>query len=205
MKIKKPYTITESEKNRIIGLHSKRVLNEEMGMMCETCGKVHEGACGGTYETEELEEISDWANDYDDGDDDWREEMGEEMLTDLNGGTYEVAEGRGMVEPTLIRGGGGPPSGITPGNTAGGIPMSTIPGLPKGWKVVTQQEIEEEETMSDLYEVWLGHEETELVSEGAQNINRRPKKEQIYELPRRFGNRRMTESELVNMVNAIVK
>ena len=103
MNIKKPYTISESEKNRIMGLHSKMVLNEESGMMCETCGKVHEGACGGTYETEELEEISAWANDYEDGTDDWKEEMGEEMLTDLNGGTYHVAEG-GMVEPTLVRG-----------------------------------------------------------------------------------------------------
>lgn len=174
MKIKKPYTITESEKTRIMGLHSKRVLNEEAGMMCETCGKVHEGACGGTYETEELEEISDWANDYEDVDDDWKSEMDEEELTNLNGGTYHVAEE------------------VVPG------------GLPNGWKMRTQQDLEEEEVMSDLYEVWLGHEETELVSEGVQNINRRPKKEQIYELPGRFGNRRMTESELVNMVNAIV-
>ena len=30
--------------------------DEEAGMMCETCGKVHEGACGGTYETQELDE-----------------------------------------------------------------------------------------------------------------------------------------------------
>ena len=29
MNIKKPYTISESEKNRIMGLHSKKVLNED--------------------------------------------------------------------------------------------------------------------------------------------------------------------------------
>ena len=70
--------------------------------------------------------------------------------------------------------------------------------------MLNAQEIGEEESMSDLYEVWLGHEETQLFSEGISNITRRPNKEQIYELPKRFGNKRMTESELVNMVNTIL-
>ena len=232
MKINKPYTISESEKNRIRGLHTK-VLREDSGreesshygkdmghddkelydLKHDDASHVHiddlEDDIHYDHDhdlgdgKDELEEISVWANDYEDVDDDWREEMGEEMLTDLNGGTYEVAEEReqGMVEPTLIRGGGGPPGGgpIVPPTTSTGINASTIPGgLPKGWKMVTSQEIEEEDYMSDLYEVWLGDEETELVSEGI------PNKEQIYELPSRFGNKRMTETELVKMINTIV-
>jgi len=233
MKIRKPYTISESEKNRIRGLHSN-LLKEDSGHDEAMNYGRDEGADdrrlydlkhdGGSQShidkleddmhydhihddydmEEELEEISDWANDYEDGDDDWKEEMGEEMLTDLNGGTYEVAEERGMVEPTLIRG-GGPPGlgGGVPGTTADGIPASTKPGgnLPKGWRMSTPQELEEEGYMSDLYEVWLGHEETELISEG----NGRPLTELVYELPSRFGNKRLTEGELVNMINTIIK
>ena len=148
---------------------------------------------------------------YDDGDDDWMEEMGEEELTDLNGSTYHVAEEveNGRVDVTVRPGTGSPmpggPGVVVPGTGVDGLPTSTIPGgLPKGWKMLSKQEIDEEESMSDVYEVWLGHEETELVSEGITNITRRPKKEQIYELPKRFGNKRMTESELIGMVNAIV-
>ena len=60
MRIKKTYTVTESEKNRIRGLHNnvKNLLREGTGEICEDCGKVHEGACGGeTYEDYELEEV----------------------------------------------------------------------------------------------------------------------------------------------------
>ena len=43
MKIGKPYTITESEKNRIRGLHLglKSIIQEQT--VCEECGGVHEG------------------------------------------------------------------------------------------------------------------------------------------------------------------
>tara|TARA_R100001377_G_scaffold77321_1_gene54560 strand:+ start:2289 stop:2873 length:585 start_codon:yes stop_codon:yes gene_type:complete len=193
MKIRKPYTITEGEKSRIMGLHktAKNILTEdsgyeedmnyesnkshddkelydlshdgssqthidnlkadmsyddihddydmEEGMMCETCGKVHEGACGGTYEGE----------------------LDEEMLTDLNGGTYEVAE----------------------------------TSMPEGWKMVTKDDIQEQKNMDDVYEVWFGNESDELITEDNQTM---------YELPKRFGNKRLTETALVNMINNII-
>ena len=52
--MKAKYIISEDEKNRILGLHNdaKKILIEgygevsEGGMMCEDCGKVHEGSCG---------------------------------------------------------------------------------------------------------------------------------------------------------------
>ena len=108
---------------------------------------------------------------------------------------------QGMVEPTLIRGGGGPPGGpIVPPNPAGGGTQSTIPGgLPKGWVMKTPEELDEENAMDDLYEVWLGHEDN-VVLEAPYTI-----KEKIYELPARFGNKRLTETEMVNMINSIIK
>jgi|TARA_R110002020_G_scaffold1110_1_gene5478 hypothetical protein len=234
MKIRKPYTISENEKNRIRGLHSK-LLKEDSGHDEAMNYGRDEGADdrrlydlkhdGGSQShidkleddmhydhihddydmEEELEEISAWANDYEDGDDDWKEEMGEEMLTDLNGSTYEVTEGENAKVDVVVMPDNTPlgPGGINPPFPAGGIPASTKPGgnLPKGWRMSTPQELEEEKYMSDLYEVWLGHEETELISEGIG----RPLKELVYELPSRFGNKRLTEGELVNMINTIIK
>ena len=222
MKINKPYTISESEKNRIRGLHTK-VLREDSGreesshygkdmghddkelydLKHDDASHVHiddlEDDIHYDHDhdlgagKDELEEISAWANDYEDVDDDWEEEMGEEMLTDLNGSTYHVAEEKGKVDTVIFEPTGGPPGlgGGVPGTPGGGVPASTNPGvnLPKGWKMATPEEIEEEEYMSDLYEVWLGDEETEV----------------IYELPSRFGNKRLTETELVNMINTIIE
>ena len=46
-----------------------------------------------------------------------------------------LLEEKGKVEPTLIRGGGGPPGGpITPPNEGGGIPASTRPGGNSGFE-----------------------------------------------------------------------
>ena len=192
MKIRKPYTISESEKNRIRGLHGK-LLKEDSGHDeamnygrdeghddKELYDLKHHGGSKRHIDNleddmhfdhihddydmeEEIKEIAVWGEDNED----WKEEMGEEVLTDLNGNTYEVAE------------------------TA----------IPQGWRKGTPQDIAEEEYMSDLYEVWLGHEETEVISEGIG----RPVKELVYELPSRFGNKRLTESELVNMINTIIK
>lgn len=142
MKIRKPYTITESEKNRIRGLHTttlQKLINEQA--VCESCGKVHENkhGCGVAYE----------------------EELGEEMLTDLNGGTYEVAE----------------------------------TNLPDGWRMMTKEDLQEERYMGDMYDVWFGNEKDDVILE---------QQETMYELPKRFGNKRLTESALINMINNII-
>jgi len=73
--------------------------------------------------------------------------------------------------------------------------------LPKGWKMVTPAELDEEDMMDDLYEVWLGHENK--IGMVQENPNLR--KPRIFELPTRFGNKRLTEIELVNMINTIIK
>tara|TARA_R110001583_G_scaffold37545_1_gene122188 strand:- start:3635 stop:4174 length:540 start_codon:yes stop_codon:yes gene_type:complete len=179
MKIGKPYTITESEKNRIRGLHLglKSIIQEQTvceecggvhegacggdmyegtGMMCETCGKVHEGACGGMYE----------------------DELDEEMLTDLNGGTYEIAE----MTP-----------GLPKGWKMGEVSETNVPD---GWKMVSKTDIQEQKYMEDIYDVWFGNETDDVISEERQTI---------YQLPKRFGNKRLTETALINMINNIIK
>ena len=73
--------------------------------------------------------------------------------------------------------------------------------LPKGWKMVTPAELDEEDMMDDLYEVWLGHENKIGMVQETPNL----RKPRIFELPTRFGNKRLTEIELVNMINTIIK
>ena len=59
------------------------------------------------------------------------------------------------------------------------------------WELGKNSDLEEITYMNELYDVTLGHEDvpTEL----------------MYELPKRFGNKRLTESQLIDMVNSIVK
>ena len=156
MKIGKPYTIIETQKNRIRGLHLglKSIIQEQT--VCEECGGVHEGACGGMYE----------------------DELDEEMLTDLNGGTYEIAE----MTP-----------GLPKGWKMGEVSETNVPD---GWKMVSKTDIQEQKYMEDIYDVWFGNETDDVISEERQTI---------YQLPKRFGNKRLTETALINMINNIIK
>jgi len=63
---------------------------------------------------------------------------------------------------------------------------------PKNDKRSIKDDLEEIRYMNELYDVTLGHEDKELV-------------EVTYELPKSFGNKRLTESRLIDMVNSIVK
>jgi len=60
-------------------------------------------------------------------------------------------------------------------------------------------DLEEIRYMNELYDVTLGHEDIPNPLEGDTRT------ESIYELPKRFGNKRLTESQLIDMVNSIVK
>jgi len=73
--------------------------------------------------------------------------------------------------------------------------------LPKGWRMVSPEELDEENAMDDLYEVWLGHEDNIVLEDNTPYTI----KEKIYELPARFGNKRLTETEMINMINSIIK
>mgnify|MGYP003635307101 CR=1 FL=1 len=73
--------------------------------------------------------------------------------------------------------------------------------LPKGWKMISPEELDEENVMDDLYEVWLGHEDNIVLEDNTPYMV----KEKIYELPARFGNKRLTEIEMINMINSIIK
>tara|TARA_B100000287_G_scaffold426387_1_gene474209 strand:+ start:1106 stop:1777 length:672 start_codon:yes stop_codon:yes gene_type:complete len=72
--------------------------------------------------------------------------------------------------------------------------------LPKGWKMKTITEIEEERSMDELYEIWSGKEDRDFL---LKEMNE--PKEKVYELPARFGHKRLTESQLVNMIKTITK
>ena len=75
--------------------------------------------------------------------------------------------------------------------------------LPTGWTMRTKEEIEEENIMDDLYEVWSGHEDDKALRESMMDDG--TIKEQWYELPLRFGNKRLTESQLLRMIDTIIK
>lgn len=72
--------------------------------------------------------------------------------------------------------------------------------LPKGWKMKTITEIEEERSMDELYEIWSGKEDSDSL---LKEMNE--PKEKVYELPARFGHKRLTESQLINMIKTITK
>ena len=210
MNIRKPYTITESEKNRIRGLHTnlKNVINEyyddrtwEDQIKDLSKGiPTPDNPFGGTSSEGGSEE------DLEKGDRRYVE-MGEEMLTDLNGGTYEVAEERGKVDSVIFEPTAGPPGlgGGVPGTPGGGTPASTNPGgnLPKGWTMKTPEELQEEAGMDDIYEIWSGQEDTDSLRESMRDTG--TSGEMVYELPRRFGKKRLTESQLISMINTIIK
>ena len=275
MRIKKTYTVTESEKNRILGLHNnvKNLLREGTGEICEDCGKVHEGACGGeTYEDYELEESL-----YDDARREfpthpWEKEREvgeaydgrtwEDQIKDLSkgiptpgnpsGGMTSGGGDRGRAERREGSEGGknrtkGPVktdskgrvmnpkdqpscSGFIIGGGGGGCcychgvfqscpcgPVFDVEdmfgegkksemretALPTGWTMRTKEEIEEENIMDDLYEVWSGHEDDKALRESMMDDG--TIKEQWYELPLRFGNKRLTESQLLRMIDTIIK
>ena len=72
--------------------------------------------------------------------------------------------------------------------------------IPQGWTMKSPTELEEEAMMDDIYEVWSGQEDRDaLIRE--MNMT----KETVYELPARFGKKRLTESQLINMINTITK
>ena len=75
--------------------------------------------------------------------------------------------------------------------------------LPTGWTMKTLEEINEEGTMDDLYEVWSGHEDDQALRESMRDDG--TIKESIYQLPARFGNKRLTESQLIHMIKTIIK
>ena len=63
--------------------------------------------------------------------------------------------------------------------------------VPEGWTMKSPEELEEEAMMGDVYEVWSGQEDRDaLIRE--MNMT----KETVYELPARFGKKRLTESQL---------
>ena len=250
MNLRTKYTVTESEKNRIRGLHNKakNLLREDsgyqegemceecggvhegacggdmyegMGMMCETCGKVHEGACGGgMYEDEDVEAYAELQSD---NFDELYEKEGDEAKGGKNrtkGPVQTERDGR-VTNPkdqpscaAFIGGGGGcyychgvfqstpceekfdPQDFFNEGKKR---EMGET-ALPQGWTMKTATELEDESMMDDIYEVWSGKEDRDsLLNE------MRPKKEIVYQLPRRFGSKRLTESQLINMINTITK
>ena len=239
MKLKS--TISESEKNRILGLHNnyKNILNEEsgheeamhygsdeghddkeldalkshmdsleddmnydhihddydmeegmMGMMCEKCGGVHEGTCGGVDKDKEiyesffgnLHESPYCAGGCPDGHTcTWTGcEPNNSMRDNFNGRKSEVI---------------GVDSNIKNQRKEMGEMK-----VPEGWTMKSPEELEEEAMMGDVYEVWSGQEDRDaLIRE--MNMT----KETVYELPARFGKKRLTESQLINMINTITK
>ena len=64
----------------------------------------------------------------------------------------------------------------------------------------TITEIEEERSMDELYEIWSGKEDRDSL---LKEMNE--PKEKVYELPARFGHKRLTESQLINMIKTITK
>tara|TARA_R110001592_G_scaffold44569_1_gene143197 strand:- start:1654 stop:2307 length:654 start_codon:yes stop_codon:yes gene_type:complete len=209
-KMKTKYIISEDEKNRILGLHNdaKKILIEgygevsEGGMMCEDCGKVHEGSCGGMYEDEDM---------YED-----MEEMDEAdilLRPDWFPKPPKVPHGEGGMK---VAGGDGPcPCGINSGHPVGSMSHDCCgdgrmskgkktemgeTALPQGWTMKTATELEDESMMDEIYEVWSGQEDKQsLLNEMRQQ------KETVYQLPARFGNKRLTESQLINMISNITK
>ena len=75
--------------------------------------------------------------------------------------------------------------------------------LPTGWTMKTLEELDEEGTMDDLYEVWSGHEDDQSLRESMTDNG--TIKESIYQLPARFGNKRLTEAQLIHMIKSIIK
>ena len=154
MNIRKPYTITESEKNRIRGLHAnlKNVINEY----------------------------------YDD-------RTWEDQIKDLSKGLPDNPFGKKTDTPSEEDWEKGDRRYMEMGETA----------LPTGWTMKTLEEVEEEGYMDDLYEVWSGQEDREALIESINDNG--TSGEMVYELPGRFGNKRLTESQLINMINTIIK
>jgi len=70
---------------------------------------------------------------------------------------------------------------------------------PQSEGVSRNADLEEIRYMNELYDITLGHEDIPNPLEGRVMV------ETTYELPKRFGNKRLTESQLIDMVNSIVK
>ena len=63
----------------------------------------------------------------------------------------------------------------------------------------TPEELQEEAGMDDIYEIWSGQEDTDSLRESMRDTG--TSGEMVYELPRRFGKKRLTESQLISMIN----
>jgi hypothetical protein len=171
MNIRKPYTISESEKNRIRGLHSnfKNIINEQ-------------------YSDEELNELK---------------LAGE---GDCCGGGLHCAHGCCDCEcceydqkPDFMT---IPPNGGSDERIDREVEMGET-ALPTGWTMKTPEELQEEAGMDDIYEIWSGQEDSDSLRESMRDTG--TSGEMVYELPRRFGKKRLTESQLISMINTIIK
>jgi len=247
MKIKKPYIVTESEKERIRGLHNnvKNLLREDssedesyrygkdMGHDDkELYDLKHDG--GGHIHVDDLEDDihyddeHDWGTDedyeleeslYDDARREFPNHPWEDKV-ELNEAPY--CPGGCPEECDCVHSGkfGSCDCGLSDWDNAfsGGRKAEPSDGgdreqsnkmemgetaLPTGWTMRTQEEIEEENIMDDLYEVWSGHEDDKALRESM--VDDGTIEEQWYELPLRFGNKRLTESQLLRMIDTIIK
>jgi len=257
MRIKKTYTVTESEKNRIRGLHNnvKNLLREEAG--CCACGDgtcTHK-CCGSAWPPSTPKSVSRGGNEREVGEA-YDGRTWEDQIKDLSkgiptpgnpsGGMVSGGGGcctcpdfpfncehaccpdsRGKVAGTKELNespfcDGGCPEGHsctwsgcmpdwdiddfthkTTGGKKGRTKEMRETTLPTGWTMRTKEEIEEENIMDDLYEVWSGHEDDKALRESMMDDG--TIKEQWYELPLRFGNKRLTESQLLRMIDTIIK
>tara|TARA_B100000287_G_scaffold430237_1_gene485089 strand:+ start:66 stop:950 length:885 start_codon:yes stop_codon:yes gene_type:complete len=75
--------------------------------------------------------------------------------------------------------------------------------LPTGWTMKTLEEIDNENDMDDIYEIWAGAEDDKALRESINDNG--TVSETTYKLPARFGNKRLTESQLINMIKTIIK
>jgi hypothetical protein len=164
MNIRKPYTITESEKNRIRGLHTnlKNIITESSelneGPYCpDGCPENHTCTWTGCEPNWSIDDF--------------------------------MSSGKVDDKPSGDR-------------RAGKMEMGET-ALPTGWTMKTLEEVEEEGYMDDLYEVWSGQEDRDSLSESINDNG--TSGEMVYELPGRFGNKRLTESQLIDMINTIIK
>ena len=209
MKLKS--TISESEKNRILGLHNnyKNILNEDSGHE----EAMHYGSDEGHDDKEldalkshmdSLEDDMHYDHIHDDYDIEenkmydaarrehpefpWDDPIEDHEYSKVDHSDRDKFDGR---KSRVI----GVDSDIKNQRKEMGEMV-----IPQGWTMKTPTELEEEAAMDDLYEIWSGKEDRDaLIRE--MNMT----KETVYELPARFGKKRLTESQLINMINTITK
>lgn len=237
MRLRKPYTISESEKERIRGLHNnvKKMLTEDsaeeesynygkdMGHDDKELYDLKKGDGSHTH-IDDLEDDIHYDREHDWGVHESELEEAEESdqcacppnhiglkhdpIHGCHGsgcrpiGGWNPGDDGGKISDD--EGYGGEPSA-----KMGPIKHFTTneriheTALPTGWTMKTLEEIDNENDMDDIYEIWAGAEDDKALRESINDNG--TVSETTYKLPARFGNKRLTESQLINMIKTIIK